>query len=177
LESENEALRQHLQRVEAAAAAQQAAAVEAAGGGAAAAAAAPAGGGMRLAQLEGEASLLRRKVAELQKGMDRLQQVFNKQITLFREGVYTLFGFRVEMATDPAAREFKAQFVLRPQHAEDAASQLVFRMLRDNRMVLVPTELSGRLQREVETFIDRFRSIPAFTANLTMDCFQKQTQG
>lgn len=75
LESENEALRQHLQRVEAAAAAQQAAAVEAAGGGAAAAAAAPAGGGMRLAQLEGEASLLRRKVAELQKGMDRLQQV------------------------------------------------------------------------------------------------------
>lgn len=30
---------------------------------------------MRLAQLEGEANLLRRKVAELQKGMDRLQQV------------------------------------------------------------------------------------------------------
>ncbi len=35
---------------------------------------------------------------------------------------------------------------------------------------------SARLQREVETFIDRFRSIPAFTANLTMDYFQKQTQ-
>lgn len=31
-------------------------------------------------------------------------QVFNKQITLFREAVYILFGFRVEMATDPAAR-------------------------------------------------------------------------
>ncbi|KAL4431158.1 hypothetical protein ABPG75_006414 [Micractinium tetrahymenae] len=164
LESENEALRQNLGRLEAAAAQGQGQAGEAAGG------------SMRVAQLEGETNLLRRRVAELQKGTDRLQQVFNKQITLFREAVYILFGFRVEMATDPAAREFKAQFVLRPQHAEDGAVQLVFRMLRDNRMVLVPTELSGRLQREVETFIDRFRSIPAFTANLTMDYFQKQTQ-
>ena len=33
-----------------------------------------------------------------------LVQVFNKQITLFREAVYILFGYRVEMATDPAAR-------------------------------------------------------------------------
>jgi len=35
---------------------------------------------------------------------------------------------------------------------------------------------SNRLAREVETFIDRFRSVPAFTANLTMELFQKQTQ-
>ena len=35
---------------------------------------------------------------------------------------------------------------------------------------------SARLSREVETFIDRFRSVPAFTANLTMELFQKQTQ-
>ena len=38
------------------------------------------------------------------------------------------------------------------------------------------TTRSGRLAREVETFVDRFRSIPAFTANLTMELFQKQTQ-
>lgn len=44
------------------------------------------------------------QVAQLQKGADRLQQVFSKQITLFREAVYLLFGYRVEMATDPAAR-------------------------------------------------------------------------
>lgn len=31
-------------------------------------------------------------------------------------------------------------------------------------------------QREVQTFVHKFRSIPAFTANLTMELFQKQTQ-
>ena len=47
----------------------------------------------------------------------------------------------------------------------------------DGRMVLVPTDFSSsQLAREVETFIDRFKSIPAFTANLTMEYFQKQTQ-
>ncbi|KAI3433390.1 hypothetical protein D9Q98_003206 [Chlorella vulgaris] len=183
LESENEALKQHLQRLEAAATAavQQQQQSQEGGQGepgptASPAGAALSGGSMRIAQLEGETNLLRRKVAELQKGMDRLQQVFNKQITLFREAVYSLFGFRVEMATDPTARDFKAQFALRPQHSDDASQQLVFRMLRDNRLVLVPTDFSGTLQREVETFIDRFRSIPAFTANLTMEYFQKQTQ-
>lgn len=35
---------------------------------------------------------------------------------------------------------------------------------------------SAGMQREVDTFVDRFRSIPAFTANLTLEHFQKQTQ-
>jgi hypothetical protein len=33
------------------------------------------------------------------------------------------------------------------------------------------------LAREVDTFVRRFKSVPAFTANLTMDLFQRQTQG
>lgn len=160
VEAENEALKQALQRVEAAAAALQGSGGEAAGGAAGQGGASPgaaAAGSMRVAQLEGEANVLRRKVAELQKGMDRLQQVrggcqggqpahaapqqrwvaeggawgcspssrhpcpdpccivrpapaalqvqvFNKQITLFREAVYLLFGYRVEMASDPGVR-------------------------------------------------------------------------
>eukprot|EP00887_Chlorella_sp_A99_P005609 scaffold1.g5609.t1 len=207
LEAENGALRSTLAALEAAAAVQQQERQEGA------APAAPAGGSMRLAQLEGEAALLRRRVAELQKGAERLQQVFNKQITLFREAVFLLFGYRVEMATDPSARcgraawamvrvcagrrglrappprhtsapparpnrEFKAEFVLKPQDGEEGdASTLAFRLLRDGRMVLVPTPYSSsRLAREVETFVERFKSIPAFTANLTMELFQKQTQ-
>ncbi len=51
---------------------------------------------------------------------------------------------------------------MRPQGLGDegaggaGAAELVFRLLRDGRMVLVPTPFStGKLQREVDTFIDR----------------------
>ena len=67
--------------------------------------------------------------------------------------------------------------MLRPQHADEAGAELVFRMRRDGSLVLVPTPYAAGLQREVETFIDRFRSISAFTANLTMELFQRLTQG
>ena len=43
-------------------------------------------------------------------------------------------------------------------------------------MELVPTAFSKRLAREVDTFVHKFHCIPALTANLTMENFQKQTQ-
>ncbi len=44
-------------------------------------------------------------------------------------------------------------------------------------MELLPNEhVTKRLKQEVATFIGRFHSIPAFTANLTMENFQKHTQ-
>lgn len=43
-------------------------------------------------------------------------------------------------------------------------------------MELLPSEyVTERLKQEVATFIVRFKSIPAFTANLTMENFQKHT--
>lgn len=44
-------------------------------------------------------------------------------------------------------------------------------------MQLVPTPYTqGHLAREIETFVNRFHCIPALTANLTMESFQRQTQ-
>ena len=118
---------------------------------------------------------LRRRAAELQKASDRLQQVFRRQITLFREAVYLLLGYRVEMEAEPRGG-VRARLTLHPQH-EDERAVLRFDLLRAGGVALVPTELSTtRLAREVETFIDRFRSVPAFTANLTLENFQRQTQ-
>ncbi|KAL4524794.1 hypothetical protein Ndes2526B_g06984 [Nannochloris sp. 'desiccata'] len=175
LESENEALRQSVQRVEAAAATPGGGGGSSTPGGAAVP---TASGGLRVAQLEGEANLLRRRLAESQKTSDRLQQVFTKQIATFRDAIKGLFGYSVEMTSDPAAKEIRAHFILRPQHADEAGSELAFKMLRDGRIAFVKTEYSTRrLAREVETFIERYRSVPAFTANLTMENFQRHTQG
>ena len=43
-------------------------------------------------------------------------------------------------------------------------------------MLDTPFTTQPSRQQEVQTFISKFRSIPAFTANLTMELFQKQTQ-
>lgn len=175
LESENEALRQSMQRVEAATATPG---VEIGAATPGVAAVAPASGSLRVAQLEGEANLLRRRLAESQKTSDRLQQVFTKQIATFRDAIKGLFGYSVEMTSDPAAKDIRAQFILRPQHADEAGAELAFKMLRDGRIAFVKTEYSTRrLAREVETFVERYRSVPAFTANLTMENFQRHTQG
>ncbi len=175
LESENEALRQSVRRVEAAISPGGAPGDGTATPGAATA---TASGGLRVAQLEGEANLLRRRLAEAQKTSDRLQQIFTKQIATFRDAIKGLFGYSVEMTSDPAAKETRAQFILRPQHADEAGAELAFKMLRDGRIAFVKTEYSTRrLAREVETFVERYRSVPAFTANLTMENFQRHTQG
>ena len=43
-------------------------------------------------------------------------------------------------------------------------------------MELVPNDFTSRtLAREVDTFVRKFNCIPALTANLTMENFQKQT--
>ena len=160
LESENEALKSNVHRLEAAA-----------GG------SGENSSGLRVAQLEGEANLLKRRLAESQKASDRLQQVFTKQIATFRDAIKGLFGYSVEMSSDPTAKEYRAQFILRPQYVDEPGAELAFRMLRDGRIAFVKTDYSTRrLVREVETFVERYKSIPAFTANLTMENFQKQTQ-
>jgi mitotic spindle assembly checkpoint protein MAD1 len=67
-------------------------------------------------------------------------------------------------------------FSLKPQHMDDPGLMLVFRYTKAGGMQLVPNAFSARMSREVDTFIQKFKCIPAFTANLTIENFQKQTQ-
>ncbi|KAG2441944.1 hypothetical protein HXX76_003549 [Chlamydomonas incerta] len=192
LGAENEALRQQVAELEAAVAAlQQNGAVAASGVGAVDLEAsnrttvpvipAPAlGGGVAMAVKDAEITVLRRKVEECEKAMHRLKSVFKERITVFREACYSLFGYRVDMTAEATTAADAAgaptTFTLKPQHADDPAALLVFRY-SSGRMELVPNAFTrDRLSREVETFVRKFSCIPALTANLTMENFQKQTQ-
>ncbi|KAK9820056.1 hypothetical protein WJX72_005559 [[Myrmecia] bisecta] len=169
LQAENAALKAHLQRLEA----------QVKGGTAEGSSGSEAG--MSAALAEAEIAVLNRKVSQLEKSGMRLKEVFQKHIANFREACYYLFGYRIDMASEatPAAAGTGAvptTFQLKPQHADDKRALLLFRF-KDGNMELLPNEYTTRkLQKEVETFIVRYKSIPALTANLTMDMFQKQTQ-
>ncbi|KAJ9514601.1 hypothetical protein QJQ45_016348 [Haematococcus lacustris] len=166
-----------------------------------------------LAVKDAEIAVLKHKVAEADKASARLKEVFKERAAAFREAVYLLFGYRMELTSEATAARNAANapttITLRPQHADDAQAVLLFRSLPHPQVVLATLLLlpllalvstwccgdggarytkergmemvatpftSTRLAREVDTFVNRFRSIPALTANLTMELFQKQTQ-
>lgn len=83
-----------------------------------------------------------------------------------------------EATTVADAASAATTYSLKPKNDDDPGAMLVFRYTKERKMVLVETEFTRkRLQREVDTFVTKFDSIPAFTANLTLENFQKQTQG
>lgn len=53
-----------------------------------------AGGAAAAAVKEAELTVLRRKVAELEKLMGRLKGVFNGRVTAFRDACHLLFGYK-----------------------------------------------------------------------------------
>eukprot|EP00873_Tetraselmis_striata_P016155 jgi/Tetstr1/436419/TSEL_025249.t1 len=136
----------------------------------------------RQAVLEAEVVVLKRQVAEVEKRELRLKEVFRERIQAFREACYQLFGYRVDMTSEASSRGAgtgaATSFVLKPAKADSKEDQLLFRFSQAGGMEMLDTPFTSHpsRQQEVQTFIHKFRSIPAFTANLTMELFQKQTQ-
>ena len=132
-----------------------------------------------LAVKDAQVAVLQHRLGELEKTMVRLKEVTKERVAAFREACYCLFGFRVDMTSEATSVKDAASapttFSLRPQHIDDPSTVLVFRYTKSRGMELVPNSHSSKMGREVEIFIRKFNSIPAFTANLTMESFQKQT--
>jgi hypothetical protein len=53
---------------------------------------------------------------------------------------------------------------------------LSFKLSKAKGIRLVPTPYSDSLRKQVETFLSKYKSVPAFTANLTMELFNQGTQ-
>ena len=120
---------------------------------------------------DAEVAKLKKQLESLSKRESRLKSAFQDRISLFIDACYAIFGYRIDMTTENK----ETRFVLRPMHEERESLNLIFKF-ESNAAELVPTEYSETMQREVDTFIGRYKTIPAFTANLTMDIFNKQTQ-
>mmetsp|Transcript_8478 Transcript_8478/g.17556 ORF Transcript_8478/g.17556 Transcript_8478/m.17556 type:complete len:809 (-) Transcript_8478:246-2672(-) len=137
-----------------------------------------AAGATKLAVAEAEATVLRQRVADLLKKESRYKEIFKDKIFTFRDACYYLFGYKVEMKDSP---DGSTTFVLRSMYDGESDSQrLVFKYKAGEEHPLqiedtAYTTQDPEVKKQVETFIKRFRSIPGFTANLTMEQFNKHT--
>ena len=102
------------------------------------------------------------QVKDLENAKKRLIQVFSSQVSDFREACYQMFGYQIDVAAEAAPVKSgkiataSTVYTLKPQHADDKEAKFQFRMTATQQMQLLPSKfVQRRVQKEVETFIDR----------------------
>jgi len=131
-------------------------------------------GAARMAVVEAEAAVAKRRVSDLEKREERYKQIFKQKIQTFREACYKIFGYKVEMKD---ASDGDTTFVLRSIFT-DESDTLIFTYKQTGEVILENSAYStedNEVKKMVDTFVNRFRSIPGFTANLTMEQFNRHT--
>jgi hypothetical protein len=124
-----------------------------------------------------------------EKLIQRLKENFKEQIAFFREGVYMITGYKVEMLPNNSDRPV---FRLRSVFAENEDDQLLIQWSKDfqkNRNIdptnsatsaasldILDTDLAKILATTPSyEYMSKFHSLPAFLASVQLSLFEKQT--
>ena len=114
----------------------------------------------------------------------RLKENFKEQIALFREGVYLMTGYKVDMIPGGGA-DARPTFRVRSVYAEKEQDQLMLKWpkssssTRDSSVKsldLLSTEFAKHLSTtESYEYMTKFSSLPAFLASVQLRLFETQT--
>ncbi|KAL7567754.1 hypothetical protein ACA910_000511 [Epithemia clementina (nom. ined.)] len=105
----------------------------------------------------------------------RLKENFKEQISLFREGVYLMTGFKVDMlpGTD------RPTFRVRSMYAEQEEDHLMLKWPKGEHVSsldILNTDLAKSLAKSSSyDYMTKFHSLPAFLASAQLSWFEKQT--
>jgi len=118
---------------------------------------------------------------DAQKLHQRLKQSFKEQIAMFREGVYLLTGYKVDMFVDSDRPRYKVRSMFSEQ--EDDHLMFVWPKTKPGEdegvtsLDMLDTELAQQLSKTSSSiqYITKFKSLPAFMSSVTLELFEKQT--
>jgi len=115
---------------------------------------------------------------DAQKLHRRLKESFREQIGKFREGVYLLTGFKIDMMADSTPLRFK----VRSLYAERQEDHLIFAWPNVQKgeavtmLDLLDTPQAQLLAQDQSfEYMTKFKSLPAFLASVQLGLFEKQT--
>jgi len=143
------------------------------------------------AALKEEINVLRRQIEVLSNGdkkykscssdvdpnklHQRLKQSFKEQISRFREGVYLMTGYKVDMIPDNDGYKFKVRSVF----AEQERDHLVFQWPEGDHVTslnILNTEHAKILTKTPSyEYMTKFHNLPAFMASVQLNLFENQT--
>ncbi|KAL7443637.1 hypothetical protein ACHAXM_009076 [Skeletonema potamos] len=113
---------------------------------------------------------------DVQKMHTRLKERFRMHIALFREGVYLMTGFKIDMID---ADSDSPQFRVRSVYGEREGDHLMFRWPKKKQTLeIMGTEMAQLLMSDrspCSVYIRQYNSFPAFLASVTMQLFEQQT--
>jgi len=109
---------------------------------------------------------------DIGKRHERLKALFKQKTKAFREAVYLLTGFMIDMTQDQ-----NPQLRVRSMFAERENDHLVFQWQPDveGGLHLLETEFCSRIDEHIFSYLKKCNSVPAFLSVLTLDLFEKQT--
>lgn len=124
----------------------------------------------KLAQLKGQ-------IATLEKREERYKTVFAEKISIFRRACCSLFGYKIVMDDQQRPNGIPVtRFTLHSIYAQTDDEKLEFEYESGNTNILVNEYTSQpEISQQIEIFIRKMNSIPAFTANLTVESFNRRT--
>ncbi|KAE8648888.1 mitotic spindle checkpoint protein MAD1 isoform X1 [Cucumis sativus] len=127
--------------------------------------------------ISGKIMQLKEQIATLEKREERYKTVFADRISVFRRACCELFGYKIVMDEHQRADGIPVtRFTLQSIYAQSDDEKLQFEYESGNTNILVNNYTSQpELSRQVEIFIRKMNSIPAFTANLTVESFNRRT--
>uniref|UniRef100_A0A5B7BXX2 Putative mitotic spindle checkpoint protein MAD1 n=1 Tax=Davidia involucrata TaxID=16924 RepID=A0A5B7BXX2_DAVIN len=127
--------------------------------------------------ISGKIVQLKEQIATLEKREERYKTVFADRISVFRRACCELFGFKIVMDDHQRSDGIPVtRFTLQSIYAQSDDEKLEFEYESGNTSILANDYTSQpEISHQVEIFIRKLNSIPAFTANLTVESFNKRT--
>ncbi|CAH1426297.1 unnamed protein product [Lactuca virosa] len=127
--------------------------------------------------ISGKTVQLKEQIATLEKREERYKTVFADRISVFRRACCELFGYKIVMDDHQRLDGIPVtRFTLHSIYAQSEDEKLQFEYESGNTKILGNNYTQQRdISKQVEIFIGKMNSIPAFTANLTIESFNKRT--
>lgn len=109
----------------------------------------------------------------------RLKEMFKERITTFREAVYLLTGWKIDMIFESASKEgggtVKPQLRLRSMYAETPEDSLLFQWTEENKLNLMGTLFAQKMNPTLLQSLQTLNSVPIFLGAVTSELFEMQT--
>ncbi|KAL5789215.1 hypothetical protein ACOSQ2_004103 [Xanthoceras sorbifolium] len=127
--------------------------------------------------ISGKILQLKEQIATLEKREERYKTVFADRISVFRRACCELFGYKIVMDENQRPNGIPVtRFTLQSIYAQSDDEKLEFEYESGNTNIMANEYTSQReISRQIEIFIRKMNSIPAFTANLTVESFNRRT--